>query len=276
MLLDGVARRVHITEPIHGLGKGKSVAGIYKSLMRVMSGMFDMFVRAGLVRDGETRMVQIVFKAQSYVLEAGMTYSGMWHVDGVTENVVAVGVYYAQVDEELEGGDLKFRPAHAPTPENLYPIDVRVPVREGTAVMFSSDLPHRFCMIRNSASYTARRTFINMFVIDPDRPVDAQPAFISRAGLRRVLRQIARQLLGIERLPLEIVEAIRRYVPCGQLSRRTAKQKREEVRETMLRTRSGFGWTVRSKKRWERRPLMLRAALRKLRQRGVRTRAGAF
>lgn len=46
-----------------------------------------------------------------------MSYSGRWHVEGHSENIVAAGVYYAHVPPGLTGGNLKFRPAEVPQPE---------------------------------------------------------------------------------------------------------------------------------------------------------------
>ncbi|CAF1670211.1 unnamed protein product, partial [Didymodactylos carnosus] len=43
-----------------------------------------------------------------------VTYSGRWHTEGCTENIQAVGVYYLYIDNELEGGALKFRPSVSP------------------------------------------------------------------------------------------------------------------------------------------------------------------
>lgn len=46
-----------------------------------------------------------------------MTYSGRWHTEGDSENVVAAGVYYYHLGDSLEGGALKFRPQSAPQPD---------------------------------------------------------------------------------------------------------------------------------------------------------------
>ena len=73
-----------------------------------------------------------------------MTYAGRWHVEGQTENIVAVGVYYLQVDEGLEGGKLKFRAADSPQPFYDIATDVELEVKQGSAVVFSNVVPHRF------------------------------------------------------------------------------------------------------------------------------------
>lgn len=78
--------------------------------------MVPMFAKLHLIKEGEDTLLRVIVKAQSYRLLPGMKYSGRWHVEGQTENIVAVGVYYCHVGEELEGGNLKFR---APEVKNL-------------------------------------------------------------------------------------------------------------------------------------------------------------
>jgi hypothetical protein len=41
-----------------------------------------------------------------------MKYSGRWHTESQTENIIAVGVYYLDIDHQVEGGSLQFRPKH--------------------------------------------------------------------------------------------------------------------------------------------------------------------
>ncbi|KAJ3021415.1 UNVERIFIED_CONTAM: hypothetical protein HDU68_009639 [Siphonaria sp. JEL0065] len=115
--------------------------------------------------------LQFVVKIQEYVLKPGMTYKGMWHVEGFTENIVAAGTYYLRIDEGLEGGNLKFRPEGVPNScygagEN---VDCQVTVEEGSMVVFSNRTPHRFRKMTNSTSKTLKRTFINFFLVDPSR-----------------------------------------------------------------------------------------------------------
>ena len=56
----------------------------------------------------ETRL-QVIVKVQRYQIEPNTSYTGKWHVEGITERIVAVGVYYVYIDEELNGGNLIFR-----------------------------------------------------------------------------------------------------------------------------------------------------------------------
>ncbi|CAF2406866.1 unnamed protein product [Rotaria sp. Silwood2] len=80
-----------------------------------------------------------------------MKYSGRWHTESYTENIVAVGVYYFHVDPELKGGILKFRLKKAPQDSyggvtTDFEVDL---IRTGPAIVFSNSMPYRFRQIRN-------------------------------------------------------------------------------------------------------------------------------
>eukprot|EP01112_Ceratiomyxa_fruticulosa_P019617 TRINITY_DN6463_c0_g1_i2.p1 TRINITY_DN6463_c0_g1~~TRINITY_DN6463_c0_g1_i2.p1 ORF type:complete len:169 (+),score=41.43 TRINITY_DN6463_c0_g1_i2:144-650(+) len=58
--------------------------------------------KVGVISPGKQNNLQVVIKAQSYNMLEHQGYSGRWHVEGATENVVAVGVYYTQIDQSIE------------------------------------------------------------------------------------------------------------------------------------------------------------------------------
>jgi hypothetical protein len=78
-----------------------------------------------------------------------MKYSGRWHTEGNTENIIAAGVYYVHFDHKLEGGALKFRPKEGPQPSYNIRTDEEVLVSTDAAIVFSNSIPHRFRQIRN-------------------------------------------------------------------------------------------------------------------------------
>lgn len=104
-----------------------------------------------------------------------MKYSGRCHTEGHEENIVAVGAYYLHVDDELEGGALKFRPKDAPDMHVYEEIQTDFEVSligTGAAVVFSNSMPHCFRQIRNLTQDDGRRrTFLNFFIVDPDQPI---------------------------------------------------------------------------------------------------------
>ena len=52
--------------------------------------------------------LQVGVKAQKYVLPPHSSYTGRWHTEGFTENIVAASVYYIDVSNETSGGNLSF------------------------------------------------------------------------------------------------------------------------------------------------------------------------
>ncbi|CAF5088268.1 unnamed protein product, partial [Rotaria sp. Silwood1] len=97
---------VTITTPIPQLEKTSENEQLYRDIAQVFEAMLPAFRKAEIVGSEATagNSLQVIVKAQS------MKYVGRWHTEGSTENIIAAGVYYAHVDERLEGGALKFCP----------------------------------------------------------------------------------------------------------------------------------------------------------------------
>ena len=167
--------------------------------------------------------LQCVVKAQRIILPGAKTtaeedqteYSGIWHVDGDWEHIVAVVLYYYHKDEALHGGAMEFC--------DRGPIDVigvgdcsnnlndfgnnslneslrgedqnagripacKVPVEEGTLLVFSNhQMVHRVLTMANRATREASRDFVALFVVDPNHPLVPAAAHLTT---ERVLRRI--------------------------------------------------------------------------------------
>lgn len=128
--------------------------------------------------------LQVVVKAQAYLMPPGAAYAGKWHLEGLTENIVAVGAYYLEADPALQGGTIRFRNLNTPAHDNINLVStVEVQTREGCALAWANTLPHRVRRLHHpaqaarpggnaeAAAPLARRTFINFFVVDPTRPL---------------------------------------------------------------------------------------------------------
>lgn len=87
---------------------------------------------------------QVIIKAQQYLMPKGSSYAGKWHLEGLTENIQAVGAYYPLVDPGLRGGDIRFRNqlVAAHDSENFVST-VEVQTGEGVALVWANTLPHR-------------------------------------------------------------------------------------------------------------------------------------
>ena len=69
-----------------------------------------------LISDSKVTRLQVVVKAQKYVIQPNTSYSGKWHVEGFTENIVAAGVYYCKIDSGFAEDKVVFRPKVGPDP----------------------------------------------------------------------------------------------------------------------------------------------------------------
>jgi hypothetical protein len=111
---------------------------------------------------------------QRYKIEPHTSYTGQWHVEGITEGIVGVGVYYAFIDDELDGGNLIFRnksfPGESYDGGEKYEEEFRVGT--GSCVVFSNELPHRVTKIENNSDEARTRLFIDFFVVDPKSPLN--------------------------------------------------------------------------------------------------------
>lgn len=146
--------------------------------------------------------LQVVVKAQRIVLEANQEYVGVWHDDGLNENVVAVILYYYRVSESLQGGGLEFasksgvevgcgdyggdynvgkgmdgaalRKAVCDLPRCI------VEVNEGTMVVFNNyPMVHR--VLRMVAEESGgSRDFVALFVIDQKHPLERPETLVPR------------------------------------------------------------------------------------------------
>ena len=56
-----------------------------------------------------TQRLEIIVKAQMYLIETEKIFEGQWHTDGALERVKCVCVWYYHIDKEMTGGELVFR-----------------------------------------------------------------------------------------------------------------------------------------------------------------------
>lgn len=162
-----------------------------------------------------------------------MTYSGRWHTEGQTENILGVGVFYMDVDRRLRHGALKFRPREA---SDLPADDCEVNVHTGAGVVFENSIPHRFRQMKNPTDSNCRRTFINFFVVDPRHPIAVDSSQICLCYSNQLWGLIERQL------PDSVKREILSYLPNLWGSIDEAKRFRHRIRQQMLEQKSGWGW----------------------------------
>ena len=238
--------RVDIRSPIHHLPVLPRYRETYDAIAHIFHAMLPMFEQLKLIRktSEQEQRLQVIVKAQSYNLKAGMKYSGRWHTEGQTENIVAAGVYYLHIDEELTGGALKFRPKYAPQEHYRMDTDHTVScLKTGAAVVFSNSIPHRFQQIQNFTHDDGRRrTFLNFFIVDPDQPIPMQSNTILRSPKDEIVYVLRKWNEG--RLPDLVLERILMLLNRSALweSEGETKEFRARVRRAMMDERTGWGW----------------------------------
>jgi len=180
--------KVKLMSPIHNLDPVLQNMDFYKLVAHVFRKMVPLFAKVNIInRDRDTNL-QVVIKAQSYHIPSRQSYSGHWHVEGFTENIIAAGVYYLEIPDELWEGGLKFRPHSNPHPMYNIDTDIDVRVKQGSALVFSNTLPHRFKKIFNNTEREIRRTFINFFIVDPTKPLTSCGTLINVLGNNYISR----------------------------------------------------------------------------------------
>lgn len=167
-------KSVKFLDEIPGLPRSAKLESVYLNLEEVFKAMLHGFEQLGLISKDTDNKLQIIFKAQKYVINSKVSYTGKWHTEGVSENIRGVGVYYLNVDNNADGGHLKFRPKVLPylyDYKKLLDFSTKVKVKSNSAFVFDNSLAHRFTSIINDSSSPAIRLFINFFIIDPLTPL---------------------------------------------------------------------------------------------------------
>jgi len=227
--------KMSLLGPIHNLpNRGNSE--LYANIVKVFESMLPGFQKLNLLKENEDTKLQVVVKAQKYELKPGMKYSGKWHIEGKTENIVAAGVYYCNIDKGFQEDKLLYRNNVFPDPGYAEQLrrtpDYEIDVFDGSAVVFSNTLPHRFKELVNSTKTTLTRTFLNFFIVDPSKPIECD------GGKQEYWR-----LLKSMKLKNIIIGHILKFLsPLKYDTLEIAKQKRTHVREGMKTERSGWGF----------------------------------
>lgn len=177
--------RAEVRSPIPDLDPHEN-AELYVAAQDVMEAALPLLARMrnpALLLPGP---LQAVIKAQRIVLKEGETYQGVWHEDGLRENVVAVVLYYYRVSPTLSGGDMeivsKMRSALGVGDAGDFTEEeaenqicslprMKVPVQEGTLLVFGNySALHRVLPMKATGG-PGSRDFLAFFIIDQRVPL---------------------------------------------------------------------------------------------------------
>jgi len=225
---------VKLLGPIHNLPTTGN-SELYANIVKVFEAMLPGFQKLNLLKENEDTILQVVVKAQRYEIKPGMKYSGKWHIEGKTENIVAAGVYYCNTDKGFPEDKLLYRNYVSFDPlqgEFIRRVPTyEVDVANGSAVVFSNTLPHRFKELANTTQATLTRTFLNFFIVDPCNPIECDGG-----------KQEHWRLLKSKKLKNIIIGHILKFLsPLKYDPLEVAKEKRKQVREGMKTEVSGWG-----------------------------------
>jgi len=248
---------VEIISEISGLDWNTNKS-LYNAIAKLFAKMVPMWSQLGLIKTNEPTQLQVVVKAQSYLLEPGVKYSGKWHREGFRENIVASGVYYAEIEEGLSGGDLKFRDPKGPSNDWLEDAEAEGPdgeavdltelattreleVYEGRAVVFDNKIPHRFRALCNYGDKLAKRTFFTFFVVDPSKriPGTADICIILLSDFRTIISSVVKNALGLD-ISNYVIDEIHGFRGNDPKTLEEAKTIREEFRAAIREDKTGF------------------------------------
>lgn len=216
---------------IHNLKK-QGNEELYEAISEVFSKMLPGFEKLGFEFEEEKQIMQVVVKAQKYIIQPGTSYSGKWHLEGKTENIIAAGVYYCKINNGFLKDALAFHPIWSPCHDRGdINYNLEVPVEEDCAIVFENILPHRFLKLENTTDRPLERMFINFFIVDPCRELETNQLRI----------EAFEALKKISRLPKKLIEKILSFVYYWDYID-NAKEKREIARESMKNEKNGWGY----------------------------------
>jgi hypothetical protein len=119
--------------------------------------------------------------------------------------------------------------------------EISVPAERNGCVAFANAVPHRLRALANLTDVPQTRTFLNVFVIDPEQPLEAPPTVATAAELAAVLVQCFARLIN-RTLPRDVALLIaERTRPGLWRDAAHARQFRAAARKAMQATKTSLG-----------------------------------
>jgi hypothetical protein len=135
--------------------------------------------------------LQTVVKLVDYVLEPGESFEGVWHYEGLPhENIVMTGIYYFDVDDGIEGGNIEFKRITSNSEAKYYfwnsnqdktewheemcngftPLG-QTETKQDKLIVFPNCHAHKVQPLVNNTDQTLSRKMLVFFFIDPFTPI---------------------------------------------------------------------------------------------------------
>jgi hypothetical protein len=168
-------RKANLYGPFRHL-RLKGNSELYKYIMEIFLHMVPGFKKLQLIKENEDTTLQVVLKCQMSEIQPGETQSGSWLIEGKTENIIAVGVYYPLMDFTDKNLELLFTHLRGPSKEYAQRDKINstynLKIQEGTALVYGTSLPHKLLPFTNTEDYALRRCVITFYIIDPLKPLE--------------------------------------------------------------------------------------------------------
>ena len=156
----------------------KTIAGIFKYMIP----MFETIINYKLGSYKIDHELQLIVKMQDYLLNNGENYFGEFHKEGIEqENIIALGIYYFDVDTRITGGNLDIISKYQPSPGKDYGATLMrnkvENIKSGTCVVLSNidNTYHKVSQMSNECANkdddddctTLSRKILSFFLINP-------------------------------------------------------------------------------------------------------------
>eukprot|EP01084_Bolivina_argentea_P187004 322218_1 len=247
--------KVEIVSDIHNIGaRTESIFNdkLYNSIEHIFENMLPLFKQFNIFKNRELNEFKVIVKSQRYLIKQNHGYSGKWHIEGLTENIALVGIYYYEWDKGLNGGNLKFRSVQAPREfygkQNWFTFDTQCD--EGTAIVFDNNMfAHRVRMLKNESNNSMKplqRSFLAFFIIDPEQTKEINIkttrdiGTMKREKYLKILKDILQQSYGLNYVEMDIIFLICDYGDCG-ITLQKAKKIRSEFIDIKKGAHTKFG-----------------------------------
>ena len=211
--------KIQILTPIHNISPRTDYQDIYNGIEYVFERMLPLFNKFPAFKERKNKNeFQVIVKSQRYEIEDMSGYSGHWHQEGLTENIIIAGLYYFEKNEGLNGGKLRFRNTSSPSPGYAEYLDDPVvhdtDIEEGTAIVFDNvKLVHRVRMLKNKIGDEQKRyrSFLAFFIVDPENPINSTKTYPSLKKEKYVNFIMENTLIDSK----DIASLICEYASCG-------------------------------------------------------------
>ena len=238
--------KITIVSPIHNIGarnKNKSNKLLYESIEQIFESMLPLFNQFSIFKNRRKDEFKVIVKSQRYAIGSKKGYYGDWHCEGLTENIIIVGIYYFEWYKGLTGGQLKFRNQGMPSryemgEKNFVGNNVCTTyLGKHSAIVFDNiGLIHRNKMMRNNTindKKVRKRGFLAFFIIDPrveNNVIDTrQIGTLKRHEYIKILDKSIKKCIKTHEFGIDLIRLVVEYGNIGMTLEEAKKYRNDMI-----------------------------------------------